>query len=84
MHKCQSVKECYLELPQLPENFQNRNQDGENIDIVHETELGQQMLQLLNDDQRHIHDTVMEAIQTRPENNYPSVHRPAGTGKIFL
>ncbi|XP_065061660.1 ATP-dependent DNA helicase PIF1-like [Rhopilema esculentum] len=74
----------FLELPQLPENFQNRNQDEENIDIVHETELGQQMFQLLNDDQRHIHDTVMEAIQTRSENNCFFVDGPAGTGKTFL
>ena len=59
----------FAELPQLPDNFRNAEQGEENIDIAHERELGQEMLQLLNNEQRHIYDTLMEAIQTHSENN---------------
>ena len=74
----------FSELPQLPDNFRNPEQDEQNIDIARERELGQQMLQLLTNEQRHIHDTVMEAIQTHSENNCFFIDGPAGTGKTFL
>eukprot|EP00795_Rhopilema_esculentum_P011839 gene11839-2373_t len=74
----------FSELPQLPDNFQNPEQDEENIDIAQEREQGQEMLHRLNDQQRHIFDTVMEAIQTHSENNCFFVDGPAGTGKTFL
>eukprot|EP00795_Rhopilema_esculentum_P007779 gene7779-13625_t len=44
------------ELPRLPDNFRNPEQDEENIDIAQERELGQKMLQLLTNEQRHIYD----------------------------
>ena len=42
---------------------QNQNED---IDIVHEREQGEQMLQQLNNDQRLIHDTIVNAITLAP------------------
>ena len=49
----------FSELPQLPDNFIHPQNQQEEIDIVHEREQGEHMLQQLNDDQRHIHETIM-------------------------
>ena len=42
------------------------------------------MLQQLNIDQHHIHDTIVDAITTKSDQNCYFVDGPAGTGKTFL
>jgi len=42
------------------------------------------MLQQLNNDQRHIHNTIMNAMTTNSDQNCYFVDGPAGTGKTFL
>ena len=42
------------------------------------------MLQQLNNDQRHIHNTIMNAITTNSDQNCYFVVGPAGTRKTFL
>ena len=74
----------FSELPQLPENYVQPQDEAEDINIVHEREQGEQMLELLNNDQLHIHNTVMEAVQTASQQNCYFVDGPAGTGKTFL
>ena len=44
--------------------------EAEDINIVHEREQGAQMLELINIDQLHIHNTVMEAVQTTSQQNW--------------
>ena len=55
-------------LLQLPTNFIHLQNQIDQIDIVQEREQGDHMLQQLklNNDQRRIHDTVMNAITTNP------------------
>ena len=74
----------FSELQQLPNNFIRPQNQQEEIDIVHEREQGEQMLQQPNQDQRHIHDTIMNAIATHSDENCYFVDGPAGTGKTFL
>ena len=69
VHEKSMADQEFAELPQLPDNFWNAEQGEDNVDIAHERELGQEMLQLLKNEQGHIYDTVMEAIQTHSENN---------------
>ena len=42
------------------------------------------MLQQLNHDQRLIHDTIVNAITTKSDQNCYFVDGPAGTSKTFL
>ena len=42
------------------------------------------MLQQLNNDQRLIHVTIVNAITTNSDHNCAFVEGPAGTGKTFL
>ena len=52
----------FSDLPQLPGNCVHpQNQTG-NSNSAHEREQGERMLQQLNHDQRHIHDTIVNAI----------------------
>ena len=74
----------FSDLPQLPDNFIHPQNQSDETDIVHETEQGQHMLQQLNNDQRHIHDTILTAITTNSDQNCYFVDGPAGTGKTFL
>ena len=74
----------FSELPQLPNNFIRPQNQQEEIDIIHGREQGEQILQQLNDDQRQIHDTIMNAIATNSDENCYFVDGPAGTGKTFL
>ena len=74
----------FSELPQLPNNFIRPQNQQEDIDIVHEREQGEQMLQQLNDEQRQIHNTIMNAIATNSDESCSFVDGPAGTGKNFL
>ena len=74
----------FSELPQLPENYVHPQNEAEDINIFHEREQGAQMLELLNNNQLHIHNTVMEAVQTASQQNCYFVDGPAGTGKTFL
>ena len=74
----------FSELPQVPNNFIRPQNQQEDIDIVHEGEQGEQMLQQLNDDQRHLHDTIMNAIATNSDENCYFVDWPAGTGKTYF
>ena len=74
----------FSDLPQLPDNFIHPQNQIDEADIVHETEQGQHMLQQLNTDQRHIHDTILTAITTNSDQNCYFVDGPAGTGKTFL
>eukprot|EP00795_Rhopilema_esculentum_P009950 gene9950-18563_t len=80
-----SIKDVeFSDVPQLPDNFVQPGNRAGYIDIDTEREQGEQMLQLLNNDQLHIHNTIMEAIQTGAEQNCYFVDGPAGTGKTFL
>ena len=76
----------FSDLPQLPCNFihPHHNDQIDQIDIVHERQLGEQMLHQLNNDQRHIHDTIVNAITSDSDQNCYFVDGPAGTGKTFL
>ena len=74
----------FSELTQFPYNFIRPQNQQEDIDIVHEREQGEQMLQQLNDDQRQINDTIMNAIATNSDENCYFVDGPADTGKTFL
>ena len=74
----------FSDLPQLPHNFIHPQNQNEHIDIVRERQLGEQMLQQLNIDQHHIHDTIVDAITTKSDQNCYFVDGPAGTGKTFL
>ena len=74
----------FSDLPQLPHNFIHPQNQNEHIDIVRERQLGEQMLQQLNIDQHHIHDTIVDAITTNSDQNCYFVDGPAGTGKTFL
>ena len=74
----------FSELPQLPNKFIRPQNQQKDIDIVHEREQGEQMLQQLNDNQRHIHDTITNAIATNSDENCYFVDGPAGTGKTSL
>ena len=74
----------FSELPQLPENYGHPQDEAEDVDVIHEREQGAQMLQLLDNDRLHIHNTVMEAVQTASQQNCYFVDGPAGTGKTFL
>ena len=59
----------FSDLPKLPDTFihpQNRIQE---IDIAHERQQGEQMLQQLNNDKRRIHDTIINAITTNSYQN---------------
>ena len=71
-------------LPQLPHNFIHPQNQHEHIDIVRERQLGEQMLQQLNNDRHHIHGTIVDAITTNSDQNCYFVDGPAGTGKTFL
>ena len=59
----------FSELPQFPDNFIHPQNQQEEINIIHEREQGEQMLQHLNHDQRHIHDTIMNANATNSDEN---------------
>ena len=74
----------FSDLPQLPRNFIHPQNHNDQIDIVHERQLGEQMLHQLNNDQRHIHDTIVNAITSDCHQNCYFVDGPAGTGKTFL
>ena len=74
----------FSDLPQLPHNFIHPQNQNEHIDIVRERQLGEQMLQQLNIDQHHIHNTIVDAITTNSDQNCYFVDGPAGTGKTFL
>ena len=74
----------FSDLPPLPDNFIHPQNQIDETDIVHETEQGQHMLQQLNNDQRHIHDTILTAITTNSDQTCYFVDGPAGTGKTFL
>ena len=74
----------FSDLPQLPCNFIHPQNHNDQIDIVHERQLGEQMLHQLNNDQRHIHDTIINAITSDCHQNCYFVDGPAGTGKTFL
>ena len=74
----------FSDLPQLPHNFVHPQNHNDQIDIVHERQLGEHMLHQLNNDQRHIHDTIVNAITSDSHQNCYFVDGPAGTGKTFL
>ena len=74
----------FSDLPQLPRNFIHPQNHNDQIDIVHERQLGEQMLHQLNNDQHHIHDTIINAITSDSDQNCYFVDGPAGTGKTFL
>ena len=74
----------FSDLPQFPDNFIHPQHQNEDIDIVHEREQGEHMLQQLNHDQRLIHDTIVSAITTNSGQNCYFVDGPAGTGKTIL
>ena len=74
----------FSELPQLQENYVHPQDEAEDVDAIHKREQGAQMLELFNNDQLHIHNTVMEAVQTALQQNCYFVDGPAGTGKTFL
>ena len=74
--------EC-SDLPQLPDNFLHPQNQIAVIDIAHEKEQGEQMLQLLNNDQQ-IRDTIANAITANSYQKCYFVDGPAGTGKTVL
>ena len=74
----------FSDLPQLPDNFIHPQNQIDETDIVRETDQGQHMLQQLNNDQCHIHDTILTVITTNSDQNCYFVDGPAGTGKTFL
>ena len=74
----------FSDLPQLPDNFIHPQNQIEEINIVHEREQGEKMLQQLNNDQRQIHDIIVNAIAKNSDQNCYFVDGPAGTGKTFL
>ena len=74
----------FSDLPQLPDNFIHPQNQIDDTDIVRETEQGQHMLQQLNNEQRHIHDTILTAITTNSDQNCYFVDGPAVTGNTFL
>ena len=74
----------FSDLPHLPDNFIHPQNQIDQVDIAHERDQGEHMLQQLNIDQRHIHDTIMNAITTNSDQNCYFVDGPAGTGKTFL
>ena len=74
----------FSDLPQLPEYFIHPHNQIDQIDIIREREQGEHMLQQLNNDQRHIHNTIMNAITTNSDQHCYFVDGPAGTGKTFL
>ena len=74
----------FSDLPQFPANVLQPHKQMNKIDIVHETEQGQHILQELNTDQRHIHYTIMDAIKTTSDQNNYFVDGPASKGKPFL
>ena len=74
----------FSDLPQLPDYFIHPHNKIDQIDIIHEREKGEHMLQQLNNNQCHIHDTIMNAITTNSYQNCYFVDGPAGTGKTFL
>ena len=74
----------FSDLPQLPGNFVHPQDQTANITIAHEREQGERMLQQLNQDQRHIHDTIVNAIAATSDQTCYFVDGPAGTGTTFL
>ena len=72
------------DLPQLPDYFIYPHNQIDQIDIIHEREQGEHMLQQLNNDQCHIHNTIMYANTTNSDQNCYFVDGPASTGKTFL
>eukprot|EP00112_Aurelia_sp_Birch-Aquarium-sp1_P020718 Seg540.7 transcript_id=Seg540.7/GoldUCD/mRNA.D3Y31 product="ATP-dependent DNA helicase PIF1" protein_id=Seg540.7/GoldUCD/D3Y31 len=76
--------EEFLPLPQLPAGFQPPDQERPVIDITQEQRLGQEMLHQLNQDQRHIADIFLNAINSHADNRCFFVDGSGGTGKTFL
>ena len=74
----------FSDLPQLPDNFIHPQNQIQEINIAHEREQAEQMLQQLNNNQRQIHDTIVNAITTNSDQICYFVDGPAGTGKTFL
>ena len=74
----------FSDLPQLPDYFIHPLNQIDHIDIIHERKQGEHMLKQLNNDQRHIHNTIMNAITTNSDQNCYFVDGPAGIGKTFL
>ena len=74
----------FSDLPQLPRNVIHPQNHNDHIDIGHERQLGEQMLHQLNNDQCHIHYTIVNAITSDCHQTCYFVDGPAGTGKTFL
>eukprot|EP00794_Sanderia_malayensis_P021395 gene21395-biopygen17171 len=74
----------FPEMPQLPANYPQPQQVDDEINIEQEREQGQQMLEQLNPEQLHIHNTVVHANETHSTDNCFFLDGPAGTGKTFL
>ena len=74
----------FSDLPHLPHNFIYQQNQNDQIDIVHERQLSEQMLHQLNNDQRHIHNNIVNALTSDSHQNCYIVDGPAGTGKTFL
>ena len=74
----------FSDLPQPPDNIIHPQNQIQEITIAHEKEQGEQMLQQLNNNQRQIHDTIVNAITTNSDQNCYFVDGPAGAGKTFL
>eukprot|EP00794_Sanderia_malayensis_P004010 gene4010-biopygen2490 len=74
----------FPEMPQLPADYAQPQQPAEGINIEREREHGQHMLEQLNPEQLHIHNTVVHAIETHSTDNCFFLDGPAGTGKTFL
>eukprot|EP00794_Sanderia_malayensis_P001007 gene1007-biopygen253 len=74
----------FPEMPQLPAAYAQPQQANDEINIEQEREQGQQRLQQLNPEQLHIHNTVVQTIETQSADNCFFLDGPAGTGKTFL
>ena len=71
----------FSDLPQLPHYIIHPHNQIDQIDISIEREQGEHMLQQLNNDQRHIHNTSMNAFTTKSDQKCYFVDGPAVTGK---
>eukprot|EP00794_Sanderia_malayensis_P013294 gene13294-biopygen10605 len=74
----------FPEMPQLPANYAQPQQPADEINIEQEREQGQRMFEQLNSEQLHIHNTIVQAIETQSPDNCFFLGGPAGTGKTFL
>ena len=79
-----SIKDEEFDLPQIPDNFHPPDHEAPQINAEEEQRLGQEMLDQLNPDQRHVADSFLHALNTQADNRCFFVDGSGGTGKTFL